>query len=229
VALAINRRIEAFTQLVVLVIAITLLLCLTKTLEYTENSVLFSQARMFLFIPYALLLIWYYTSLELSPDRAHGKKKWEYTVFACVAVLMLCTSAGKMSSCDSNINNPDSALNNPGLCNLRKVEDIVRVARETTAYAEECGADVIVTCSDDRALSYALDAMNFGKFKVYNSIYDRRTWNYHYLMHRQPHKCVFVDLPQGNIRLRTIDINDKSVVDYMSDEYGVYRNSYLNQ
>lgn len=227
--LTINRKFEAVTQIVVFVMMVMLLLCLTKTLDFVENSVLFSQTRMFLFIPYALLLIWYYLSLDSQPHLLGDKGKWEFMVCACAVIMVLCVSLGKMSACLSSIRDPSSSLNNPGPCNLKKVEDIVRVAKETSAYADECKADVIVTCGDDRALSYVLDAMNFGKYTVYNSVYDRRTWNYHYLMHKQPHRCVFVDLPEGNIRLRTIDIEDKSVVDYIIDEYGVYRNPYLKQ
>ena len=227
--LTLNRKFEAVTQIVVIVMMVMLLLCLTKSLDFDENSVLFSQTRMFLFIPYALLLIWYYLSLDSQPHLLGDKGKWEFMVCACAVIMVLCVSLGKMSACLSSIRDPSSSLNNPGPCNLKKVEDIVRVAKETSAYADECKADVIVTCGDDRALSYVLDAMNFGKYTVYNSVYDRRTWNYHYLMHKQPHRCVFVDLPEGNIRLRTIDIEDKSVVDYIIDEYGVYRNPYLKQ
>lgn len=110
------------------------------------------------------------------------------------------------------------------MINIQRADSIYEAIYRIGQRAQAEQADVVVIANDDRALSYAFDAVCYGQYITYNIIYDRRTWNYHELQHVRPHHCVFVTSSTESIKMEIIDIRDQSVVDYIEKQYGVFRN-----
>lgn len=223
-----TKRWITLVMLVADVLGMVVLFSLSKTLDYEENSVLYGQTRMFLCWSYSWLPIIYFDAEQYGCEWIKKIHKGEVAAIAAMC-LAVCILLGKGIDTDSNIKNPESSLNNPERCSLYKVSQIIQAVKDIDTYAEQQGADVIVTRNDCRGLSYAIDAIHFRKYTVYNITYDRRTWNYHYLRHIQPHRCVFVDYYGDSCKMDTVDISDESVVQYIAAKYNTYRNPYLKQ
>ena len=214
-----KKRIRTIMMLLLDLLLSVILLSMWKTLDYHANSVLFSQTRMFLYFPYSMLLIVYIDSKKAESVNLKIRQKY----YVAMLVISIAIVIGKGWTLDAQIKDDSSALNNPYGCSLHKVDEILINVDRTREYADNEDADVIVTWGDDRAFSYIFDAMEYGKYTVYNRVYDRRTWNYHYLEHAEPHRCVFVDFPDHEIRLDTVEIDDVSIVDYLYEKYGAVR------
>ena len=218
-----SKRRLSLIMLIADVLGMVGLFSLSKTLDYSDNSVLYGQTRMFLCWSYSWLLIIYFDAEQYGCEWV--KKVHKRGMAAMVGVgLTVCILLGKGIAIDSNIKNSDSSLNASDICGLYRTSQIIQAVKDIDAYAEQQGADVIVTRNDRRGLSYAIDAIHFRKYTVYNITYDRRTWNYHYLNHIQPHRCVFADYYGDSCKMDTIDITNESVVQYIAVKYNAYRN-----
>ncbi len=217
-----NKRWLTLVMLIVDVLGMVGLFSLSKSLDYSENSVLFAQTRMFLCWSYSWLTIIYFDAEQYGCEWI---KKRNCEVAAVVGIcLAVCILLGKGIDIDANINNPKSSLNNPSRCGLYKTSQIIKAVKDIDAYAVYQGADVVVTRYGGTGLSYAIDAILFKKYTVYNITNDRRTWNYQYLKHIQPHRCVFVDYFGDSCKMDTVDISDESVVYSIAKKYNSYRN-----
>ena len=221
-AVVYDKRWLTLVMLIADVLGMVGLFSLSKTLDYSENSVLYAQTRMFLCWSYSWLPIIYFDAEQYGCEWI---KKRNCGVAVVVGMcLAVCILLGKGIDIDSNINNPKSSLNNPSRCGLYKTSQIIKAVKDIDAYAVYQGADVVVTRYDGTGLSYAIDAIHFKKYTVYNFTNDRRTWNYQYLKHIQPHRCVFVDYFGNSCKMDTVDISDESVVYYIAKKYNSYRN-----
>ena len=224
-AVVLTKRWLTLIMLIANVLGMVGLFSLSKTLDYGENSVFFAQTRMFLCGSYSWLIIIHFDAEQYGCEWVKKIRKRELTAIVGMGLAVFIL-LGKGMAIDFNIKNPESSLNNPSFCGLYKTSQIIKAVKEIDAYAEQQGADVIVTRNDRRGLSYAIDAIHFGKYTVYNITYDRRTWNYQYLRHIQPHRCVFVDYFDDSCNMDTVDISDESVVQYIATKYNIYRNPY---
>ena len=148
---------------------------------------------------------------------------------ACLLITASVAIIYKINLIENQIKTVHGDLYNPYGCGLYRTSDIYDAAVRTAKYAKAYNADVIVIRSDHRALAYVIDAMYYGDFIVYNITYDRRTWNYQYLRHQKPHICAFVDYSSGEVSVYFRKIDKQSVVDYIAEYYGAYRNPYLRQ
>ena len=226
--LILKKRFAVLTMVVADFVLVLLFLSVTKTADYAENSVLFSQSRMLLFATYSLLPIMAFTALSCKADdrtlRNHSRR-----IAFCIFSLAVISVVYKIYIVERQLRMADGDLYNPYGCNLYRTSDICSAADRVAEYAKKYGSDVIVIRSDCRALAYALDALYYGNFTVYNIIYDRRTWNYHCLLHRKPHICAFVDYSPGKVHIDVVNINNQSIVEYIAENYGIYRNPYLRQ
>jgi hypothetical protein len=232
-AVALTKRRLTFIMLVADVLGMMVLFSLSKSMHYVNDSVLFAQTRMFLCWSYSWPLIIYFDSEQYGCEWVKRVNKREIVAMVGM-VLVVFILLGKGITIDSNIKNPKSSLNNSPTVGLYKTSQIIKAVKDINFYAEQQGADVIVTKTDCRGgsyagLSYAIDALHFKKYIVYNIIYDRRTWNYQYLKNIQPHRCVFVDYYGDSCNYDTVDISNKSVVQYIAEKYKIYRNPYLKR
>ena len=210
--------------LIILGTVLFLLLCsITKTNDFNKDSILFSQTRMFLFVPYAALIILYFDFIEydefITKSSYSGKSKIKYGIFPLILIVMFF----KIYPLERALRNVSSALYNPYACGLYTTKSILNAVSSVLSFAKDNDCDVIVTKDGARAFSYALGAYGFQKFTVYNAVYDRRTWVYHSLRHTTPHKVLLIDF-SGNKEI--IHIEGVSVVDYLAENYGFYRRPY---
>lgn len=222
-AVVLTKRWLTLVMLVADVLGMVVLFSLSKTLDYEENSVLFRQTRMFLCWSYSWLPIIYFDAEQYGCEwvKKFRHREIAVTTGMCIAV---CILLGKGINIDANIKNPKSCLNNSDRCGLYRTSQIIRAVKDINAYAEQQGADVIVTRNYGRGLSYVIDAIHFRKYTVYNINYDRRTWNYQYLKHVQPHRCVFIDYFGDSCNMDIVDILDETVVQYIVKNYNINRN-----
>lgn len=202
------------------------LLCLSKSNDYGEHTVLFCQSRMFLHLLFAALPVFYYGVMSLGSDCSQMCKS-KYLYFGVLIVAAVLVVKGGIIN--GQLNNPNSDLNTGCTVGIMSTDKIINEASKINQFAEKTGADVIVDCDNNLCLSYAFDALYWGKYTVYSVTYDRRTWNYHKLLHADRHNCVFFRYDWdrgGELVLENKDINDQSVVDYIFEVYGLKRNPY---
>lgn len=207
------------------------LMSMTKTLRFTEHSVLHSQTRMFLCFSYSALPILYFYTDDLLLNKGHNapnfcqcNRKTLLSVSGAI-LLLIFGVIFKANNILAEINDPESSLNNPGACQLRMIDPLTARAKEVIEYSRENNIDVIVVKNDTRPFAYLLDAMYFQEFVYYNITYDRRTWVYHYLEQITPHRCLFVSYHDDYISTTIFTIEDESVIQFIAENYGMYRNS----
>ena len=225
IALAVEKHwktlILVFTQMLLTLIFMSM----PKTRDYTMSSVLFSQTRMFLYLPFSALLIVYYDSVSYAASlKATNMQK--IGIMAAIAVVIVSGCLFKITALNKNLLDPESKLLNSSVIGCAKTGDVIHKAETIKEIAKKEHVDVIIFMenTDSRIMGYTFDALYYGEYLVYNSIYDRRTWNYHQLQHNVSHRCLIVHGEDVEI----VDISQQSVVDYISSHYDQYRNPYFN-
>lgn len=212
------------------------LMAMRKTANYSDNSVTFSQTRMFLCWTYSLLPIVCFWTEEKASKTGSGSRfdvtgffgKRYVQTLVCLSVLMIAVGANvmKLDKLDADLLNPASRLRNGYAANCFSTRDVMKTCAEINEKAELVNADTVVT-GDRRALSYAFDALYFGKYTVYNCVYDRRTWNYIAMTQARDRRCLFINgIAYDPIAYETIDFDrdgGTSAVQYFKENYGYNR------
>ena len=207
------------------------MLSMKKTADYSDNSVTFSQTRMFLCWTYSLLPIVYYWKMSDISFHYYCRvfrvfKAKPSQLFICMILLIIVVTANviKLDQLDADVKSEYSKLRNGYAANTYKVSDIILLCKDIDRMAELSHADTIIT-GDRRALSYAFDALYFGKYTVYNCVYDRRTWNYIALKQKEERCCLYIDgVTNDPLHYSVInfDKND-NIIQYFEDKYSYYR------
>lgn len=217
-----QRKWTTLTLSAVLLILFTGLCCMSKTNDYNKDSILFSQARMFLFVPYVVLTIMYFSLTSEAKVNFYVFLKNSKMRFVFIPLLLFILLF-KIYPFEKAIRNTSSPLYNPYACGLFTTESLLNIVNDTIHFATENNCDVIVTKDGTRGFSYALGAIGYEKVTVYNAVYDRRTWVYHKLKHTDSHKVLLTDF-NGNKEI--LNIEGISIVDYLAENYGWYRRPY---
>ena len=211
------------------------LLGLRKTTDYIDRSVTFSQTRMFLCWSYSLLPIAYFWANEEKPERAvfsarvrsfFEKPLVQAAAGTVLLLIVIGANLAKLNMLEKDILSPESGLRKEYPNCIYTTEEIVTECKRADEQAALAGADTVIT-GDRRALTYAFDALYFGKYTVYNCIYDRRTWNYTAMLERSDRNCLFVSgTCHEPINYKIIIFSEEdeyTPVQYFEKEYGYRR------
>lgn len=196
------------------------LLALNYTGEYIEDSILYSQTRMFLYLTYSLLLICWLDCLQYGVPSV--PKKARRIVIIGFSLLALISCCYKMTALTAQIDQPESVLHHATVVIESDVEGLLEQCAQVAVLAEKHQADVILV-NKNRTFAYAFDALHFGDYIVYHSLYDRRTWNYVQMLQRADHRCIVVDFPSGVLSTEFVQLTDQAVTDYVRERWGLNR------
>lgn len=234
--LVISKRWRVLLLLLSNIVLMFFLLSMKKTAEFSDDSVTFSQTRMFLCWTYSLLPIVFFWVEEtdgvsgffLDIEAFFEKKSSAAIICAAIMLIVLSANVLKLKRIDADVQSQDSRFRYGYMAHVYRSDDIIDTCKRIDKMAELTNADTVAT-GDRRALSYAFDAMYYGKYIVYNCVYDRRTWNYIALLQNEDRKCLFIN-GFGNepIDYETIAFSDKgeTPVQYFKKNYNYDRSPY---
>ena len=207
------------------VLGTLLMLGLGKMNDYMEGSLLFSQLRMLLVVPYIIILILYFMAAyepETKTPALHFKTAGIFLI------VFLCLTVCKVATFEMQVRNQESVLYTDAFP-VSKVTDVLQQGETVISTAREQKADVIVVNTGREIFGYALAAEYYGEFTFYNTSYDRRTWVYHKLLKPDDYNVLFVDFFGNSLDTESVQITDMSVPDYIAKRFGVYRNPYTQK
>ena len=201
------------------VIGSLLFFALPKTMDYVEE-LLFSQERMFLYIPYVLLLVSMYYAQNIKWKEIE-ECKWKDIAICIVCVVL---TIGKTAYFESNVlRNPE--LYRCSIVSVWNVDDIRYVAGECAAHAEETDCDELVFLNGAKAMIYGSSAINYDKYISYIASYDRRTDIYLRLKNDIRDRNVlfwFID-SDGTLKSNVEFVSGESLIDYIRHQYDMQR------
>ena len=169
-----NKRWDYLLPEAIGIIGCVALMGLPKVNDYAEG-VLFSKLRMFLFAPYLICLVVYIASKH--PMQSKDWSGIKNLTMLALCFLVLGSVIYKKNQITDNIKN-EGDLTYTGVVRVGRTEKFMRENEKILEDAEEENVDWIVSMTDWRLEAYALAAQGYGKYRFYNAVYDRRTWEY---------------------------------------------------
>ncbi len=207
-------------------IIVFLVFCSYRKSREFDESFLFSQERMFLFIPYLLLLIFYFWSKEGNLLNNTILKKLADKNILIFSILVSVTVI-KILSLEFELNDKNSSLYISGACQTCRPSVVIEDARTELTFAEENNCDVIIVKDGSASITYAMDAFaDNNKITVYHTRLYRPAWSYHKLQHIKPHKVLCIDYEKKTHEI--FEIKDTSVIRWLADNWEHVRNVYKN-
>lgn len=212
-----NRDYKCIVLLVATIAEILIFLALDKTLDFTDE-ILFSQARMFLFIPYLFIEILYFSK---QVDYFEIKIKKYLYYFLLVFFLVSCFKSYNFTRNKINDERLYTFLGQP----IHSVNQIRNYANKILVESSVNETSIVCFISDSRAMGYGTSALNYGRYISYNGvIYDRRTKNYLDLKNRLLNeKVLFVSLVNGEIVLEQKDVSSTTLIQFLKEKFGFQR------
>jgi len=198
------------------VIGSLLFLALPKTLDHTDE-LLFSQTRMFLYIPYVLLIVVYFYGREIQFEKT---EKY-YGVICCLGII-LCIGKGIYFE---NTVIKDQNLYQCSITPVWNVETINGLADEFKGQMNSNGCKKQVFLNGSRALAYATSAVNYDEYLSYFATYDRRTPVYLKLKDEVlDENVMFVYIGNdGTLQSAIERVSGTNLIDYLRIEKGLQR------
>lgn len=206
------------------VLGTLLMLGFGKINDYMEESLLFSQLRMLLVVPYITILILYFIACEPETKTP----ALHFKTAGIFLIVFLCLTICKVATVEMQVRNQESVLYTDTFP-VSKVTDVLQQGENVISTARKQEADVIVVNTGREIFGYALAAEYYGEFTFYNTSYDRRTWVYHKLLKPDDYNVLFVDFFGDSLDTESVQITDMSVPDYIAKKFGVYRNPYTQK
>ncbi len=153
-----------------------LFLSVPKSLDFYDE-LLFSQARMFLFVPYILMEMILFAGLILCKKKICLSYRAEHFMFIVIFILCFGLSVGKIHYFNNRVLSKPCLYHSKVIATsrTREVEDM---AEEISKLATKNSCKIVVMLSDSRLVGYATGAINYNQYVSYNAFYDRRTSTY---------------------------------------------------
>jgi len=155
-------------------IGTVLFFSLGKTMDFADE-LLFSQARMFLFVPYIFAEILLFSGLVFNEMKVSFMLLRAITAF--ITLIFIIISTWKCLYFE-NVVLAKECLYKSEVINTCKVNSIYKTSNEISQMVKEYDCDVVVILSDSRLIGYASGAINNDQYLSYNAFYDRRTNTY---------------------------------------------------
>ena len=183
---------------------------LTKTRDFEDQSYLYSQIRVFIYIPYLIaMLLCASTFYEKKPIDTAKARPIMYIAVPLMILLVL--SAGIMKSLNLHnvIKQDDTKLTRgDDYLEVRPVDDVLDEAEKTKKFCMENDIQYVVNFMPYSYTStYAIGALNYGSLTTYNAYFERRTWIYNEMKEK----------PSGNVRIYAIFDDRRGLVILPSD------------
>lgn len=219
IGVCIYKRIyRTLIMLLVSLIGLMTILSMNKINDYTGDNLMYGQLRMLLFVPYMIALIIYLCSYY---NKKMYDEKIVYKVCVLIGIGILIILIIKGSIIRKQLVLDNDYLYESYIVHLQKSDGLIENAKKTGEIALQNNCDVVIEIDDNRAFGYVCGALNYNKFIQYNSIYDRRTWVYQQLQQPAKYRCLLVWYSDENgLSTRIVDIENISVVDWISENYG---------
>lgn len=199
------------------VIGSILFLAHPKSLDHFD-TLFYSQTRMFLFIPYIILLMMFL--LCISTRRMES---WKSIIGVLVTGICIFVSISKIFFFETNVKAKDE-LYSSAVLSVINIEDIYTAANEIKKYANEKNCEIVVLLSDNRAMGYATGAINYSYYISYNAFYDRRSTTYLDLKSKIIDQDVLFVYCEGNVVSNmTSELVTGNLIDYIRKNKGIQR------
>lgn len=225
VALTLMIRLKKWKYLFFIICAISgcmSFLALPKTLDYFD-SLLFSQSRMFLFIPYVILVVVFYLS-NMEDDSSMKFCITRKNAIILFVFAFFVVGAGKTVYFERVVIKNGNLYSDP-VVSVKETSKIYQMADTIREKAEATGVDTVIFLTDNRAYGYATSAINYDVYLGYNAFYDRRTPTYLYLKETAYHGDVLMVESDGEIitNMHTDYLDDITPIDWLRKRYNIQR------
>ncbi|MCR5251216.1 MAG: hypothetical protein K6E50_11470 [Lachnospiraceae bacterium] len=217
-------RKETAWLLLASVAASILMLGLSRSYGYDDDSLLYGQLRMLLFWAYLAVLI---------PDsmRSEGAGKEMSHLFCGAALLLLCLIlACKGFLFERALADPDSMVWKASFIAMMRTDELQKQTGMLKEAVRQSGADVAICTSYARVLAYGAAALCYEEpVTFYVPDKDRRFWVWQEMAEKRAHRILFYSVPVGGedcFSLLELD-EEHPPVRYFEEEYGLGRDSEL--
>lgn len=197
-------------------------LALPKTLDYVD-SLLFSQSRMFLFIPYVMLsVVFYLSNMEDDGSIKICITRKNAIVFAVFVFFVV--GAAKTLYFERVVLKNGNLYSDP-VISVKETSKIYQMADKIREKVEETGTDTVIFQTDNRVCGYATSAINYDAYLGYNAFYDRRTPSYLYLKDTVYYGEILMVESDGEIitNMHTEKLNGITPIDWLREQYSLQR------
>lgn len=177
-----NRQMPFF--LIMSFIGILMFMTMTKTRDFDADSYLYSQTRLYVFVPYLFAMLLCISTFYEKKVISSAKAK-TVLIAAVSVIILLAVSAGvmKVAILKSLLKDGTSTLtNSDSYLEILPVEEVISEAERTKKACQENGIRYVVYCTPYRSTrAYGGGALNYGTVTTYNAFFERRTWIYNEL------------------------------------------------
>ena len=193
-----------------------LFFALPKTTDY-KDELLFSQTRMFLYIPYVLLIVVFFYGMQIKTDTVE-----KYRGVILGLGIMLCM--GKSIYFKTSVIN-EQDLYQSSVTAVWGVDNIYELADYFNEVMKDNGCNKLVVTHGSSAMAYAVSATNHGEYLTYMATYDRRTPIYLKLKEEVLDEYVlFVSVESAvDVKFRLEEVKGTTLIDYLRVEKGLQR------
>ncbi len=191
-----------------------------KSMDFYD-SLFFSQTRMFLFVPYIMLLLFYVTSVAIcTKHNITGPSIKVNILIACLCVVL---SAVKIVYFEKVVVQKEE-LYTSAIVRVTNISEVYSAANEIGKYAEENNCEIVVLLTDNRTIGYCTGAINYSKYISYNAFYDRRSATYlHFKNCLIDNNVLFVYYKDGSVSKMMCEHVTGNLIDYIRENKGIQR------
>ena len=200
-------------------IGILLFMAMDKSREFDADAYLYSQIRLYVFIPYLIaMLLCISTFYEKKTVDAAKARPVLYIAVPVMAVLILLTGITKALTLHNAVKQGNKALTEgDDYLKVSPVEAIIDEAEKAKKTCLDNGIQYVVYFTTyDSTGAYAVAALDYGSITTYNAHYERRTWIYHELNEKRSDPVKIYAVFEDRSGVITIP-SDVTVVQYLSD------------
>ncbi len=199
------------------VIGVLLFMTMSKTRDFDSNSYLYTQVRLYIFVPYLIAMLLcistFYENKTVDATKARP--------FILAAVIVMILIAGlssfvKIRSLRTALRQGNPALiKGDSFLEIKPVEVILDEAEKTKKVCEDNGIQYVIYMTPFHpTCAYASGAVYYGSFTTYIAKFERRTWIYNELKEVRAEPVKIYAILENNREIRTIPPN-VSIVQYL--------------
>lgn len=208
-----------------------LYMCISKTLDY-QSEILFSQIRMYLFVPLLPALLLWFSSLCHTNDNQTAlvenlctvSKSYHRMMVPCsigIIILSLLASVYKGAYLFNSVKTNSDNFVSDAVLPVISVEQLKQDSENLLQECENNDVDLVIYIPRDDLHAYGCESLLYGEVETYNAFFERRSWIYikNSMILKEPIKAIFVS---DHMEVKTVPPGT-SVNQFIYDNYQLLR------
>lgn len=205
--------------MIMCLIGTLLFMTMDKSREFDPEGYLYSQTRLYVFIPYLItMLLCISTFYEKKPVDAAKARPVLYIAVPVLIVLVLLTGITKALTLHNAIKQGNKALTEGDrYLYVKPVEVIIDESEKTKKFCLDNNIQYVVYFMPyDSTSAYTIAALDYDTLTTFNALFERRTWIYNELNEKRSDPLKIYAISYNRSSIITIP-PDVSVVQYLEN------------